>query len=430
MQQGSSTNRAEQARANKILTVYFEERRSLSETARQLAIKRSRVESVIKRAGLKLRPMGEGVRLSKLGRSRLKLSLRDHPKAMAADKWKIVELKVAGKSNQEIARLLDRAQPSIYYALRKIGFPGGTGVTACYGFGEVFDRSALRHLHEISGLNVTELAKTFGMPFATLDAALSRRKPTKQLHFKTARAALGWRGDLFWYLMSNASRHPGKQTTKYSQSRVLLTLFPNLRKKYLFLLEVLRQLAKKLRENPEWSRNQLQQYLCEQAKEESFRKNRGDLFIRFLPWAPELMPFLAQKLPILRGVHHQRLAWEVIAGPLCTTAPIISEIINPSQVKKINPIPPEQMRWLILTRQCKQPKVARKKSGRKKGMTAETQEDALLLEQYIRDFTKQHGTKRGALVYACRKVYGSTVESRKAVQRGNKTLSRYRAING
>jgi hypothetical protein len=61
-------------------------------------------------------------------------------------------------------------------------------------------------------------------------------------------------------------------------------------------------------------------------------------------------------------------------------------------------------------------------------MEKDTQMEAQALERHINDHLAKHGTKNGAMVYACGKVYGKTVESRKAVQRGNKTLSRYRAF--
>jgi hypothetical protein len=336
------------SQTRKILRGYLTERRSLSDTSRQYGIKRGVVERVLKQGGHKLRPVGEAVRLAKIGRPRPTLTLATHPGERTVDKWKIVELRIAGKSNQEIAKLLNRAWPSIYIALRGMGFPVGTGVSACYSFGELFDRAALRRLRQISGFNVTSLAEQLGVPFATLEVALSTRKSQSQMHLKTARKASEWRASLFRSLMSNASRHPGRQTDKYGQSRVIVTFFPNLRARYLCLLEVLHQLGKKLRDNPEWSLDRLQQHLCEQAMGEKAGISRGDLFRRFLPWAPELTPFLAGKLQDLQGVRYQRIAWEILAGSLGTTAPIISAVINPAQAQRIRPIPPEEMRWLIL----------------------------------------------------------------------------------
>jgi hypothetical protein len=331
-------------------------RYSVSEIARKVGptlsvLENRRLKKAIwrrlKKAGYEARPSGEAIRASKVGRPRLKLSVRDHPRAMAADKWKIVELKAAGKSNQQIAKELDRAQPSVYYALRKMGFPDGAGVTAYYSFGELFDRQALRYLKQISGLNVTQLAKTLGMSFATLDAALSQRYPSRQIDFNTARRVSEWRADLFRQLMSNAAERSREQTDQYSQAQVLLMFFPHLRERYLLLQQILDQLAKKLRENPEWSQYELEQYLCERAMEEHFRKNQRDRFKDFLPWAPQLMPVLGRKLAALCGVNHQQIGFDSMAAALGTTAPTISRLVNPAQRKAIKPILPDQMRRLI-----------------------------------------------------------------------------------
>jgi hypothetical protein len=71
---------------------------------------------------------------------------------------------------------------------------------------------------------------------------------------------------------------------------------------------------------------------------------------------------------------------------------------------------------------------ARNEGGRPKGMTRQTREEGRLLEQYRCEFEQQHGTGRGAMLYACRKVYGGGLESRKALARGHKTLRKYRAL--
>lgn len=331
-------------RAETLVNGYFGEGLSLSETARKYDVKRSRVEGEFKKRGLKLRSMGEGVRLSKLGRPRVRLSLKPGPRAVAADKWKIVELKAAGKSNLEIAKELNRAQVSIYLALRKMGFPPGA---PCYSFGEIFDRPALRHLHDLSGLLVKELAKELGMPFATIEAALSERYPARQIHFNTAQRASQWRTGLFRQLLSNAVRRPHRQD-QYSQATILLTFFPRLRERYLLFQQVLDELAKKLRENPEWSLSQLQQFLIAQAVGEKAGRIQGDLFTRFLPLAPHLTPFLGKRLADLRGVHHQRIALESMASALGTTASTVSRLANPTQARALRSIVPRDMREVIL----------------------------------------------------------------------------------
>jgi hypothetical protein len=231
-----------------------------------------------------------------------------------------------------------------------MGFSGEKRTTSFWSCGEIFDRSAVREIHKLSGLNVTEFANALGVPFGTLESLLSSRANEKRPHFQTAKKVAEWRGDLFSYLMSNATRNPGANTCKYSQSRVIRTFFPQLGAKYSLLLQVLHRLQKVLRENPTWGADQLQEYFWSQAVQEKAGKSKGNLFKRFLPWAPELMPHLRSKIDRVLGVHHQPIAWEILAGWLGTTAPIISALINPSQARAIRPIPPEQMRWLILNR--------------------------------------------------------------------------------
>ena len=93
------------AKTREILELYFSEERSLSETAKELGVNRRAVENAIKGAGCKLRPVGQGIRLSKLGRQRRILSLQ-RPDRQPLDKWRLVELRAAGKTNKEIATVL------------------------------------------------------------------------------------------------------------------------------------------------------------------------------------------------------------------------------------------------------------------------------------------------------------------------------------
>ena len=69
------------------------------------------------------------------------------------------------------------------------------------------------------------------------------------------------------------------------------------------------------------------------------------------------------------------------------------------------------------------------KGGRPRGMEEHTMAEARELERHISAFLNEHGTKRGAIIYAAGKVYPN-IESRKAVERAKKTLSKYRQIRG
>jgi hypothetical protein len=348
------TSKSILAKTNTSLLLKLYERYSVSEIARKLGPALSILESNrlkkaiwrrLKRVGYEARASGDAIRATKVGRPRRNYLVRFHQSERPVDKWKILELKSLGKSTQQIAKILNRAYPSIYLALRRMGFP--TGISLCYSFGEPFDGSALRRLHLTSGLNVTEMSRQLQIKFSTLEPHLAPRQKRRALSLDGALKAASWRKSLFASLMSNASRHPGDDPTKYAQSRIIVTFFPNVRERYAFLHQVFDEISQALRQNPDWSIENLQQYLCEQALLENVGKRSGNLFSKFLPWAPELAPFLAGKLDILRGVHHQRLAFEAIATSLGTTPGVVSSIVNPAQAVNIKPISAKDVRGLI-----------------------------------------------------------------------------------
>jgi hypothetical protein len=68
------------------------------------------------------------------------------------------------------------------------------------------------------------------------------------------------------------------------------------------------------------------------------------------------------------------------------------------------------------------------KGGRPRGMSKVTIEEAQALEYYRADFINTHGIKRGSMLYASRRVYGTGIESRIAISRAHKTLGKYRAV--
>lgn len=76
------------------------------------------------------------------------------------------------------------------------------------------------------------------------------------------------------------------------------------------------------------------------------------------------------------------------------------------------------------------PSGAGSKIGRPKGMTKQTRQEAELLEKYLNEFEQVHGSKRGGVAYACRKVYGSSIDLRRAIDRANKTRAKYRKYHG
>lgn len=83
----------------------------------------------------------------------------------------------------------------------------------------------------------------------------------------------------------------------------------------------------------------------------------------------------------------------------------------------------------ILENNRAKPQPPKSIGGRPEGMSAIRQEEARRLERYIADFELQHGTKRGAMPYACQKVYPN-VPLHKAVERGRKTIQEHKAFLG
>src|SRR5512133_1801035 len=220
-----------------LLSLYDKEKSSVSDIVDRLGpdlspVEKQKVKKAIwgrlKKAGYKARPSGEAVTAALIGRPRPTLSLHTHPGELTVDKWKIVELKAAGKTNREIAQRLNRAQPTIYLSLRSMGFAAGAGVAPYYSWGELFDAAALNDIHAMSGLRVIDFARELGLSYDTLWQQLTgKRKLGQSLRTKTARSASEWRGRLFQYVMSCTGAH--RRCITGGQARVIRTFFPNLR---------------------------------------------------------------------------------------------------------------------------------------------------------------------------------------------------------
>lgn len=280
----------------------------------------------------------KAVARTKLGRLRINYTPMNRNGKPSVNRWETVRLRVANKSTVEISRLQECTQPPVFLPLQQLGLTSGS--EPCFSFGQVFDRASIATLYDASGLKkIINFAQEVGMPFSVIERHLAPRSPKYGLSLKTARKIAEWRHQLFSYLMSNA----GRTDDSPRQNRVLRTFFPNLKERYGFLREMLARIGQK---DSAWTPQKLKIYLLEEAA-------RGDKSVRqFLPWAVELMPFLENKLEQLRGPRprYQQLAYQLIAEWLGTTPPIISVLVNPAQARGIKPIPPEQMRWLILNR--------------------------------------------------------------------------------
>jgi hypothetical protein len=126
----------------------------------------------------------------------------------------------------------------------------------------------------------------------------------------------------------------------------------------------------------------------------------------------------------LRAVEHERKVMKIIHGQRrwkgrlrcwkaqCTSCSKVFFVRSDGEIKAYR-----DSRWY------------RARGGRPVGMGQETREDATILLKLMAEFEQQRGPKKGALIYASKKVYGSTVSERVAFQRANKTLTRYRSTH-
>jgi hypothetical protein len=363
------------------------------------------------------------------------MKLISHPSEPPVNLYAILKLKIIDrKSNKDISEALHRAQSQIYTHLKDMGLLRVKGVGTCYSLGELFDREAFRNLQRICGLSTTQMAEVVGLSFARVDCALSRRSRPKELHFDIAKAALIWRDRLFRTMMSSASRYVGKKalgTGAYSQSRVIRTFFPNLRDRYLFLIKVLHRLGDTLSAKPNWSPTQLERHLCEQAILEQKGISKGNLYRSFLPWAPELMPFISQKLQDVRGSKHKELTYKILGEYLGTSIATISILVNAAQAANVRAISPDQMRWEILS--VDQEKHANKRKPRKRGRKKENEETktyykvGLMVETRIPATLKND---RFAIVTARREVEASRGFQPGVVAQYHRAYRRYCQQNG
>jgi len=149
---------------------------------------------------------------------------------------------------------------------------------------------------------------------------------------------------------------------RFNRSAILKTFIPHLRSIYTLLLGsstlpeshrgILAKVRLWLRAHPTAEAKDLQRHFCEQAYLEVSGQISGDLFKRFLLWAPKLMPFLETNLDRLRKPGDlSPLACEAIGTRWDAPRNIVAEAIK-SRTRRIAP---REMRFLILSLSQQQP---------------------------------------------------------------------------
>jgi hypothetical protein len=272
--------------------------------------------------------VGKGLR----GRARHGAS-RGHQKS--ARRWDVVCRIVKGDRSSEIAKLLKNNHSAVLSMARKMG------LSVCrHDFGEVADRPYVAGQYEATGLDSRDFASFAGISQAQLyDISV----PTLRA-FRTppaiAASVFAWRDG---FILELARNHRKGRHSKLRQT--LNSFFPTLRRKRDMLIAILKQSREFLRQAPGAGAEHWQDWMCDQAGRECAGLLPGDRFTKFLPFAPEVSPFLGENLSKIRaGAQLTPLA----LGALASRINVGRHIVERCARRGARPLTPRQMRDLIL----------------------------------------------------------------------------------
>jgi hypothetical protein len=289
-------------------------------------------------------------------------SVRGHKGERPARPWLIVCELAQGNTDADIGKKLSRDFSTIADDARNFGF---SGRRCQYDFGDRFLAGSIQQLKKATGLSASQLSTEVGVSSKILADQLRRRSETLRTDPEVARKFILWRDNLVRRLLANISK-PALDLEKHSGSSLLKTLFPKLHEKRRLLRQILTWCRHFLREKPDAGIIELQDYLCRLAAIEPSQRN---LFVRFLPWTPELMPFLEANLKRVRGPGTLwQLTDEAIAKRLGTTPAIVGSVSR----SRVRTIPAQEMRRLI--RAFAFPSPQNRRTTGKRGIASETED--------------------------------------------------------
>jgi hypothetical protein len=258
------------------------------------------------------------------GRPRRGIRVRGHEGPMR--KWPIVCGLVQGHSYEKIGEDLKRTTQTVKAAVDRLGLAGRA---ALYDFGLPVTGAIFSQIKAASGLSAKELAQQTQLSKSGMAEWILPRYSRHRVTPKSASKLIEWRDGALRRLLSDVSK-PSRGFDRHSGSALLKTLVPGLRHRYNLLLPVLRRLRKCLLTNTSWGVSEIQDYLCDQAMLEVAGKSESNLLTKFLPWTPELMPFLEANIDRLRGRGNLfPIAYEAIAGRWDTTPHVVAAAIKP-----------------------------------------------------------------------------------------------------
>jgi hypothetical protein len=278
------------------------------------------------------------------GRPRPELrSVRGHTGEGPLKPWPVICRVVQEHSYAALESEFGRDFSTVADCARKRGISGKPCV---YDFGKLFDTQAVQHLKKCTGLSATQMANEIGLPEPAVAELVRPNRAGQRVHPATAKKIIAWRDHLIEKLLATASK-PDRVNDRYSGSRVLRTLFPDLRARHKLLLNVLGKLRMFLLREASAGADEMGEHFCAEAMLEVSQGSSQKTFATFLPWAPDLMPFLEENIGrIRRPGNLWPVAEEAIARRWNTTR----AVVNGTRKARARTIPPGELRHLVQVR--------------------------------------------------------------------------------
>jgi hypothetical protein len=308
-----------------------------------------------KRLSARFRGMWKSERAGHRPRRRV----RGHQES-SAPKWPMICLRVQGKSHREIGQAVNRTEVAIYHALGKVGL---SGEPAIYDFGEACTASTLIRLKKATGLTASELAREADIPERQFIEATrpGRALNNRRVHPELARKLVAWRDKMLETFFGKPQT--SRSADAIDKRKLLKTFIPDLYSSYDLVLSALRKLRKYLQSDAAQQSDKLQDYFCAQAESEVLEKRPG-VFVKFLPWAPELLPLLeSRRSRIAARESLPPLVHELIGARWNLSPSIVSEAMR-SRTRRV---PPKEMRYRIQALSRETPPPIDKKLRRQRG---------------------------------------------------------------
>jgi hypothetical protein len=296
-------------------------------------------------------------------------SVYAHPGEKSMRFWPCVDLLAAGKTVAETSKALKRKEGRIRRVAKIVGLSTGRR-----DLGTVVTRRYAGRLYKASGLDQKSFARVFGISLQLAYEIAILSRGSRRLSRSQADSIINIRDS---FICELARQKRSWTWGRNNLSGVLMSLFPDLRRKYRLLLEIFDRTATFLQAESDAGIDSWQDWLCDQARFEVAGSPPGNLFTRFLPFAREISPFVNDRLGTFRaGYRVSRLAIEALAWRLKTSSVIVGYCLKSGYEPR--PVRPHAMQRLILGTMFVQPPAqtapARSRGGRSPGRPATKRE--------------------------------------------------------